>query len=295
MHTEFQRDGPLEPLCPLCLVCSLFRFVLTLALILFAGMLFAQEKSFVICYSPNAPVKELARYDVIVVDYAFPPAAVAALSKQRKAVLGYLSLGKVHNARPFVRDVRKLKIGLVPDQAFPDSFRVDVADPNWHKLVTQLIVPGMKKTGFSGLFLDDLDDIGARKLQKEGAALIAAIRKAHPRLLLMANRGLEYLPDFAENIDYSLLESCFVLGGKLRPEADSAWALDKLESGKKANPKLIGFAVDYYAQTGVAPLTRTQQELIDSVRALHQKSELRSCVTTEDLQELPPRGSNLKE
>ena len=48
------------------------------------------------------------------------------------------------------------RIGLVPDGEFRDSFRVDVADRNWHKLVTEKIVPGMKKAGFGGVFLDDL-------------------------------------------------------------------------------------------------------------------------------------------
>jgi hypothetical protein len=139
--------------------------------------------------------------------------------------------------------------------------------------------------------LDDLDDLGKRKFEKEGAALIAAIRKAQPDFRLMANRGLEYLPTFAQSIDYSLLESCFVLNEKLRPEADPEWALGKLAAGKEANPKLIGFAVDYYAKKGGSPLTEAQQKLIDDVRSLHKKSELRSCLTTEDLQFLPPPRS----
>lgn len=247
-------------------------------------------ESFVICYNPAAPVKELAHYDVIVVDSAYPPARVAELTGQGKTVLGYLSLGKVHGGRAFVADVRAKKIGLVPDQQYPDSFRVDVSDANWQKLVTGTIIPGMKKAGFSGLFLDDLDDIGRRRMEAAGVALIAAIRQAHPGLRLMANRGLEYLPKFAKDVDDSLLESCFALDGKLRPPGDPAWALGHLKAGRAVNPKLTGFAVDYYDTKGGRPPTPAQQQLIAAVRARHAENGLRSCVTTQDLQFLPPRS-----
>ena len=152
--------------------------------------------------------------------------------------------------------------------------------------MTEKIVPGMKKAGFSGVFLDDLDDIEQRKLVPDMVALIAAIRATHKDLLLMANRGLDSLPLFAAHVDYSLLESCFALGGKLRPPGDPAWAMGKLKAGRAANPNLGGFAVDYYAKNGRP--TPEQQQLIAAVRALHAENDLRSCVTTQDLQALPP-------
>ncbi|MEE2643164.1 MAG: endo alpha-1,4 polygalactosaminidase [Planctomycetota bacterium] len=250
-----------------------------------------EPDSFEICYNPAAPVRQLAQYSLIVVDYAYPRDAVAVLRKQQKTVLGYLSLGKVHRTRPFVDQIRRLGIGLVQDRDFPDSFRIDVADPRWHQLVTRTIIPGMKKAGFSGLFLDDLDDIGTRKQEKQGVALIRAIRRQHPDLRLMANRGLEYLADFARDVDYSLLESCFVLGGRLRPVSDPDWAIQKLAAGKAANPMLVGVAVDYYARTG-GRLTGEQSALITRVRELHAKHGLPSCITTEDLQFLPPLRKN---
>lgn len=262
-----------------------------LMVVLVTGISSAQDDSFVICYKPDVSATELARYDLIVVDYAYPPAAVASLTAKKKTVLGYLSLGKVQNQRPFVADMRRLNIGMVQDAAFPDSFRVDVADPNWHKLVINTLIPEMKKAGFSGLFLDDLDDIRVRNLEKHGVKLIHAIRQAHPDLKLMANRGLEYLPDFAASIDYSLLESCYIDCGKLRPKSDPEWAMGKLAAGKQVNPKPLGFAVDYYAKVGGFPLTNEQQDLIATVRVLHKESGLRSCLTTQDLQYLPPQSS----
>jgi len=253
----------------------------------------AAPKSFVICYNPQAPIAKLKAYDLIVVDSAFPPIAIATLQKQNKNVIGYLSLGKVHKNRPFLADIKKLGIKHNPDAEFADSFQVDVADPRWHKLVTDTIVPKMIRDGFDGVFLDDLDDIGTRKLEKHAVALIAAIRGINPKpkakLILMANRGLEYLPDFAKDVDYSLLESCFALNGKLRPPADPEWATKRLTAGQDANPKLIGCVVDYFAKTWPNPkLSADQDTLVSDIRKLHAERALLSCVTTEDLQTVPP-------
>lgn len=244
-------------------------------------------ESFVICYNPNAPVAMLAVYDLIVVDFAYPPGRIKQLVQKKKSVLGYLSLGKVHRARPFLKDIQRLKIELVRDQAFPDSFQIDVANPNWQKLVIGTIIPRMKKAGFTGLFLDDLDDIEARGLTKQGADLIAAIRQAHPELRLMANRGLGYLPLFAKNVDDVLLESCFALSGKLRPLSDQNWALAQLAAGKGANPKLKGFAVDYYIPQDDGSPAIGQQTLINQVRKLHAQNGLGSCLTVQSLQIVP--------
>ena len=83
------------------------RWIVVVALgALCGGELVAQKKtgaardarknepdSFVICYNPAAPVRQLAQYSLIVVDYAYPRAAVAVLRKQQKTVLGYLLEG----------------------------------------------------------------------------------------------------------------------------------------------------------------------------------------------------------
>ena len=241
---------------------------------------------FVICYNPNAPIQQFAPYPLVVVDYAYPPASVAALRRQGKVVFGYLSLGKVHQQRPFAARIKTLEIGYVQDPQFAGTNQINVADPKWQELVLRVIVPQMKQVGFNGIFLDDLDDLQNRKMDQHGVALIRQIRQANPELKLMANRGLEYLKDFASHVDYVLLESCFALHGQIRKPADPAWAMGLFNAGKRVNPKLQGVAIDYIEKPKRS-LTKVQLQMIARIRELHEENGLLSCISTEDLQRVP--------
>jgi endo-alpha-1,4-polygalactosaminidase (GH114 family) len=253
-----------------------------------------QPNSFVICYNPSVPPEDFAPYPMVVVDYAYPPTAVAELRRRGKIVFGYLSIAKVHLQRPFASDVQSLGIQHDRDPQFPGSVRVNAADPKWRELVVQMVVPKIKRLGFNGIFLDDLDDLKNRKLEQHGVSLIREIRQANPEIKLMANRGLEYLADFAPHVDFVLLESCFVLSGQIRKPADSAWAMDLLNVGKGINPKLQGVAIDYIQKpksqstaNRKQSLPQSQLRLVARIRELHAKHDLLSCVSTEDLQSVP--------
>lgn len=255
-----------------------------------------QPKNFVICYNPDVSATEFSPYAMVVVDYAYPPDAVAELRRQGKVVFGYLSLAKVHQQRHFASDVQSIGIKHERDPQFPGSVRVNAADPKWSELLVQVVVPRIKNLGFNGIFLDDLDDLRKRKLEKYGVALIHEIRQANPEIKLMANRGLEYLADFASHVDFVLLESCFALGGQLRKPADSEWAIDLLNVGKGINPKLQGVAIDYIPRAAAPSTASNRQVLLPSqkhlhlvarIRDLHAKHGLLSCVSTEDLQSVP--------
>ena len=269
----------------------IFRFTLLAVALCCANVdVSAQEthrpKKFVICYNPRVPVQQFAPYQLVVVDYAYPPASVASLRRQGKIVFGYLSIGKVHKQRPFAADVKTLKIRYTQDPQFPESAQVNAADPKWQQLVVQVIVPQIKRIGFNGIFLDDLDDLKTRQLEQHGASLIRQIRQADPELKLMANRGLEYLADFAPHVDYLLLESCFALNGKIRKPADSDWAMGLFNAGKSINPKLRGVALDYIPKPKRSA-TQVQLQVVARIRELHAENGLSSCVSTEDLQTVP--------
>ncbi len=281
--------------------CGTVRFAIWLML---AGVCFgcpcaevvAQQaprtQGFVICYNPRTPPQQFAPFSLVVVDYEYPPASVALLRRQGKIVFGYVSIAKVHRLRPFVAKVKDLGIGYTQDPLFSGTFQINAANPKWQNLVVQEIVPQLKRLGFNGIFLDDLDDLKNRKLEQHGVSLIRELRREHPELKLMANRGLEYLADFASNVDYVLLESCFSLNGQIRKPADSAWAMGFLNAGKGINPSLQGVAVDYIPKTNLIPirgqsLNQTQSRLVARIRQLHTENGLLSCVSTEDLQSVP--------
>ena len=128
------------------------------------------------------PTTEFASYGIVVVDYACPADAVAELRRQGKVVFDYLSLAKVHRKRHFASDVQSIGIEDKPDPQFPGSVRVNDADPKWSELLVQVIVPQIKKLGFKEIFLDDLDALKKRKIEKYGVALIHDIRRANPEL-----------------------------------------------------------------------------------------------------------------
>lgn len=251
-----------------------------------AGQETPNASKFLICYNPTASIQDFEPYDIVVVDFAYPSKSVAALKQQGKTVFGYLSLGKVQKERPFLVAIHDLGIACKQDSQFPDSLQIDVADSRWQTLVLESIVPKMKKIGFNGIFLDDLDDLKIRKLDDHGVTMIKQIREANPDLKLMANRGLEYSAKFASSVDYLLLESCFVLDGKKRKATDSIWALQLLAGAKRVNPELKGVAIDYVSKREQS-LTKTQMKLIREVRSSHGKNGLISCVSFQDLQSVP--------
>lgn len=277
----------------------MIRFTVLALAFLFTKMAgFAEEQvqseSFVICYNPGVAVQDLEPYSLVVVDYAYPQASVAKLRRQGKVVFGYLSIAKVHHQRPFASRIKSLGIKYERDPEFPGSLRINAADPKWRELLVADVIPQIKRLGFNGIFLDDLDDLKKRKIEQHGVSLIRDIRQANPGIKLMANRGLEYLAGFAPFVDFVLLESCFVLDGQLRKSSDPAWALELLDAGKSINPKLRGAAVDYI-QAAVPQSTsgkqqsfsRSQSHLVKKIRELHARHGLLSLVTTSDLQSVP--------
>lgn len=251
----------------------------------------AERSNFIICYNPTVPSEKFAPYDIVVVDYAYPPKSISALRQQGKLVFGYLSLGKVQKQRPYLLAVQQAGIALQQDVNFPDSLRIDAGDQKWHALVVESIIPKMKKDGFAGIFLDDLDDLKIRSLQDQGVALIQRIRKSNPHLQLMANRGLEYADRFSPSVDYLLLESCFLQNGRKRDPSESAWALQLLSVAKAANPKLKGVAIDYISEKKV-PLNSDQKRLILEIQGSHEQNNLLSCVSSRDLQSVPSISDN---
>ena len=251
----------------------------------------AERSNFIICYNPSMSSEKFASYDIVVVDYAYPPKSIAALRRQGKLVFGYLSLGKVQKQRPYLLAVQQAGIALQQDVNFPDSLRIDAGDQKWHALVVESIIPKMKEDGFAGIFLDDLDDLKIRSLQDQGVALIQRIRKSNPHLQLMANRGLEYADRFSPSVDYLLLESCFLQNGRKRDPSESAWALQLLSVAKAANPKLKGVAIDYISEKKV-PLNSDQKRLILEIQGSHEQNNLLSCVSSRDLQSVPSISDN---
>ncbi|MFK5924123.1 MAG: endo alpha-1,4 polygalactosaminidase [Verrucomicrobiota bacterium] len=160
-----------------------------------------------ICYNPSIPPAQLAAFNLLVLDSAYPEQGVKQLRDQGKTVIGYMSLGAVGENRWWFEALEKANALRGQNPGFASQV-IKLDKPVWKKLVIQRIIPEIINRGFNGVFLDDLDLIYQTHQQRAAVELIAEIRTQFPELKIMANRGLEYLKDFSKQVDYVLLESC---------------------------------------------------------------------------------------
>lgn len=247
-------------------------------------------RNFAVCYDVRVPSASFQPFDLLVLEYAEPPERIRELREQGKAVLGYLSLGAVDRNRWWYEKLRQAGTLGKPNAGFT-STEIDASQPAWSALVTDEIVPEMldpKRLGFDGIFFDDLDLLYRNGQASQAAAIMAAVRVKHPEAKLMANRGLEFLPTFAKDVAYVLLESCVTAPdkGQLRPASDFAWAIGHFRRGKAANPKLIGCALDYLDSP--QPMSAEERSVyIRAIRQRHQAEGLLSCVSVSALNIVP--------
>jgi hypothetical protein len=243
-----------------------------------------------VCYNKNLPSPLFAPFSILVLDSSYPAEDLKALRESGKTTLCHLSLGMASPAKGWFKPLEEAGV-LKESNADSNDKAIDLKDPAWENLLIQALIPQLIEKGFTGLFLDDLDAIQQRRQQGQASALIDSIRKHFPQLKLMANGGLEYLPSFAQRIDYILLENRIANKQQLTPLPQLSQIFQWLDSGIKANPKLLAFALDYYSPEPI-PLKAPQLVFIASLRRLHLENGLVSCVTAESLDAVPIRPIN---
>lgn len=243
-----------------------------------------------VCYNKNLPSPLFAPFSILALDSSYPAEELAALRESGKTTLCHLSLGNASPAKGWFKPLEEAGV-LSETPAGSGSWVINLKDPAWENLLVQALIPQLIEKGFTGLLLDDLDSLQERKQQGQASALIDSIRKHFPQLKLMANGGLGYLPSFAQRIDYILLENRIAKNQQLIPLIQLSKTLTLLDSGIKANPKLLTFALDYYSPEP-SPLMAPQLVIIANLRRLHFENGLISCVTVESLDAVPIRPVN---
>lgn len=246
-----------------------------------------------ICYNKEFPPITYAPFSLVTVDSSYPTTYLEILTKSGKIAFCHLSLGKVKPQQGWFAPLAEagvLKKNSSNSANSSDSAtqHIDLSKPAWEDLLIGALIPQLIKKGFNGLFLDDLDLIAQQGQQGQVAALINNIRKNFPQLKLIANGGLNFLPTFAPHIDYILLENRIANKQKLTSLSEISTTLKLLKKGKKANPKLIAFALDYFA-THTTSLNTQHLVFISNLRRLHWEYGLISCVTVESLDAAPIR------
>ncbi len=240
-----------------------------------------------VCYNKEYHPGAYTLYSLVVLDSGYPAANLKLFRKSGKIALSHLSLGKVSPSQGWFKPLAEAG-ALKPALSDSKAQMIDLNNPAWENLLIQHLIPQLLNKGFTGLFLDDLDLIYQQRQQGLAADLIGKIRKQFPQIKLMANGGLNFLSATALNIDYILLENLFAYKRKLTPLRQLTSNLNTLSIGKKINPKLLAYALEYYAPN-TTKLKTEHLVFIATIRKLHMENGLISCVSVESLDALPIR------
>lgn len=174
----------------------------------------AKQLRWVVFYGQTTDEAVLATYDIVILDPGFL-GSIKAVAASGAQVFGYLSLGEIRVASSFFDRVDPEAV-LGASLSSEGARKLDIRHPSWQSLVLDQLVPAMLAQGFNGLMLDTLDTpaylelIDAKHnagMRQAAIDLVHAIRKRHPKLKLIANRGYALLPNLVDILDALIAES----------------------------------------------------------------------------------------
>jgi uncharacterized protein (TIGR01370 family) len=227
-------------------------------------------------YAADAELIAFASYELLVLDAdRHPP--LGPLADRGKTLLGYLSLCEISRDRPYYREVEAEGLLLGDHAVWKGASYVDIRDPRWLRRVVEELIPRLLRAGFTGLFLDTLDD--ASYLEGQRAAnsgmkaaavrLVKTIRRHYPGVTIMMNRGYDLLPEVDGHIDAVLGESVHATYDRARQRYvlvdndETARQVRLLERAKARRPGLRLFSLDYWDPDDARGLKR----VYDAARA----------------------------
>jgi len=229
-----------------------------------------------VCYSDRPSALELVDYDVLVLDPDHHPPLAPIVDRDR-TVLAYLSLTQIGRGRHTFPALVDAGVILEAHPVWADASYVDFRRPEWTRAIIEEMVPRILEAGFTGLFLDTLDDAEFLEsqdptrfggMQNAAVQLVRAIRHHFPSIVLMVNRGYAVVPAVADSIDMLLGESVLSTFDPATksyarvPAPDIQWQVGALRQAKALNPRLKLFTLDYWDpadEEGVRRLYRQQR------------------------------------
>ena len=242
-------------------------------------------------YNDALPAEAFASYDLLVFDLRKHPPLNQLIG--RPTTLAYISIGEINDAMAEKKKVDKYKLFLKRNERW-NSDIVDLTAPKWQKLVLTWVDEAMMQ-GFDGVMLDTVESplAWAKEntpqryplMRKAALKIIQDIRKKHPTIRIMLNRGFEILDEAAPNIDYILAESTFThrddFNGQFisLPPDTYADVVAQLH-GLLARQRLTVLTLDYW--------NIDDAEGLRKIYAHQRRAGFVPYVTTQDLQHLTP-------
>ena len=221
------------------------------------------SSSWAVDYGPRTDPALARNYSLLVLEPDFPR-PINPLRGPGARILGYVSLGEVHDGRPYAPDLAKAGVLRAPNPSWPDARLVDMRHKAWSALVLDQLIPSILAKGYDGIFMDTLDNAEAMErahpkdnagMVDAAAALVSAIRKRFPGITIMMNRGYALLPKVATEIDLVLAEAMASRWNfaekryEMLSAEDWTWQANHLYAAKRINPRLGLATLDYWDPT----------------------------------------------
>lgn len=221
---------------------------------------------FVIYYGHQEPPETFDPYDIIVFDREKHP-DLAPLRNRPRQILAYVSIGEIHAHNPDRTRLDQAGAILSQNEIWK-SYYVDVRHGMWEHFFLTHYIPDVIHQGFDGIMIDTADSalwMGEQHKVNTYDSLvkiIQSIRKSHPSLKIMLNRGFPLLSSVGDDINYLLAESILIdfdlrsNVGKLYPQDVLVRHVSFLQQAAQIHSGLAVFTLDYWNPQDVDGILR---------------------------------------
>ncbi len=215
-----------------------------LPLILFTSLSKSQtmEHSSLFCYGDFYP-ETVKGYDYVIVEPSlFSKKDVSTLQLNNKHALAYISLGEVNEAASYYNDIKEETLSK---NGVWNSHTIDLKAANTRNVLFDLVDSHLKTKGFSGLFLDNIDNYTKfgptpDKIE-ELLSFLKEVKRRYPSSIIMQNAGLFIADETKPYINLIAVESVITdydfenKKYRLRKKADFEKRLNHIKSIKHYN------------------------------------------------------------
>ena len=155
----------------------------------------------VVFYGPQPNPQFFKNVDLAIVE----PDLISPDLKSKTTWCVYLSLGEVHQSRPYFSLLKDHGVLLKSNPNWPGAYGVDMRSTFWREMVLKTLIPSFIAKGYSAIFLDTIDGPISLEENHPGSKqalmdLIQDIHAQYPQLKIIPNNGLEILPEVKSSI-----------------------------------------------------------------------------------------------
>lgn len=230
--------------------------------------------SWAVFYGAHAPTEAFTGFNVVVLDPGFT-GPLTPIMENGATLLGYVSLGEITEANPRFAEMQRAGVVLRENANWSGAHAVDMRRSAWTRYILRDLLPNVLAKGFHGIFIDTLDTpahleetdpVAHQGMIQAAARLVRAIRREHPDIPIMLNRGYAVLPEVVQAIDAVLAESLITTYDfqsqtyKWVDAETVAQQMLLLEPARTAARPIPIFSLDYWHSTDPVTLAQIYEQ-----------------------------------